>query len=95
MSSLINIDGAGEFDRISYDAVADVLYMSRSDAGAAHHTYATPEGHAVRYDESGNIIGVTLVNARWLMERDGTLQITAPKRFSVDADDLGRVLARA
>lgn len=90
MSLLVNIEGVGEFDRVSYDADGDVLYVSRSDAGAADHTYATPEGHGVRYDEAGNIIGVTLVNARWLMDRDGTLQLTVPKRFSVDRDDLGR-----
>jgi hypothetical protein len=38
MSLLVNIEGVGEFDRVSYDADGDVLYVSRSDAGAADHT---------------------------------------------------------
>jgi YD repeat-containing protein len=79
VTGFISIEVASEFDRIRYDDEADVLYVGRSDAGPAHQTVGTPEGHAVRYDEAGNVIGITLVNAKWLMERDGALTVTAQR----------------
>jgi len=33
-------------------------------------SYGTPEGHNVRYDDQGQIIALTLVNPKWLLERD-------------------------
>lgn len=51
--------------RVTYDQDNDVLYASQPNT-EAHHTHTTPEGHAVRYDQHANIIGVTLINARWL-----------------------------
>ena len=41
-------------------------------------TDATPEGHAVDFDADGNVIGMVLVNVRWLMDRDGELVVTWP-----------------
>lgn len=38
----------------------------------------TPEGHAVDFDADGNVIGMVLVNVRWLMDREGKLRITWP-----------------
>jgi hypothetical protein len=38
----------------------------------------TPEGHFVRFDDGGRVVGVTLVNPRWLIERDGKLTVTLP-----------------
>jgi hypothetical protein len=38
----------------------------------------TLEGHAVRLGEHGEIIGITIVNARCLLERDGGLKVTVP-----------------
>jgi hypothetical protein len=35
----------------------------------------TPEGHGVRYGPDGEVIGVTIINAKWLLERDGHLTI--------------------
>jgi uncharacterized protein YuzE len=50
-----------------YDNVADVLYLSRGENIEATTQHATPEGHLVRYDDSGDVIGITIVNAKWLM----------------------------
>src|ERR1700734_2375261 len=62
----------------------------------------TPEGHGVRYGPNGEVIGVTIINARWLLERDGHLTIrvphglyvfrhgTWPRRFMGDLAGCGR-----
>lgn len=68
--------GAHEFDQVSYDKDRDVLYLSRGEQQAAADTFGTPEGHAVRLDEDGEVIGITIVNAKWLLERDGKINVT-------------------
>ena len=53
----------------------------------------TPEGHGVRYDSKGEVIGVTIINARRIIERDGYLTITLPHSVRVDAGQLAAALA--
>jgi uncharacterized protein YuzE len=76
-----------EFDQVAYDEQADVLYLALEGRGEVATTTATPEGHAVQLDGAGRIIGLTLVNARWLTERDRRLVITLPQRFETTAED--------
>jgi uncharacterized protein YuzE len=76
-----------EFDHVVYDEKADVLYLGVGvgvgvPAEAARQE-ATPEGHVVRYDTDGSVIGITLVNAKWLVERGGKIDVTV----RVDADE--------
>lgn len=66
------------FDQHEYDRRGDVLYVSVGAPRDAWRTLATPEGHAVDYDESGAVIGLALVNVRFLLERDGAMTITIP-----------------
>ena len=66
------------FDHHHYDDRGDVLYLSVGPPRAAAHTFATPEGHALDYDESGALVGMVLVNVRFLLERDGALTVTIP-----------------
>ncbi len=86
-----------EFEQASYDDIGDVLYLRNTEQpGASLTTYATPEGHAVRMDEAGDIVGMTIVNARWLADRDGALVVSTPyRRIEVDAIDVGALLERA
>jgi uncharacterized protein YuzE len=79
------------FDHVVYDDVADVLYLSVGEPRTAARSVATEEGHAVRYDDEGHVIGVTLVNAKWLSERDGHVGI----RVELAADDLASALTPA
>jgi uncharacterized protein YuzE len=65
-----------DFDHATYDAESDVLYLRVGDAKPAAQTRATPEGHAIRYDDRGRVIGMTIVNAKWLAERDGEISVT-------------------
>jgi uncharacterized protein YuzE len=87
--------GPYEFDHVSYDSDGDVLYLRRGDRQEAAETFSTPEGHAVRLDENGEVIGITIVNAKWLVERDGKVTVTVPSLIETNADDLAEALATA
>jgi uncharacterized protein YuzE len=68
-----------EFENHSYDERGDVLYVDTTNyAGHPADADATPEGHGIEWDENGNVVAMTLVNVRWLIERDGDLRITWP-----------------
>lgn len=70
-----------EFARHHYDDRGDVLYLNteRHDGTAPPaHADATPEGHGIEYDEDRRVTAMTLVNFKWLIERDGELRITWP-----------------
>ncbi len=87
--------GPYEFDHVSYDNDGDVLYLRRGERQAAADTFGTPEGHAVRLDEDGQVIGITIVNAKWLLERDGKINITVPSLIETNTDELAEALAAA
>jgi len=84
--------GNYEFDNVSYDVDGDVLYLHRGAPVAAAETFGTPEGHAVRFDAAGDVIGLTLVNAKWLVERDGQITITIPEKIETAGSDLAAAL---
>jgi len=80
------------FDHATYDERGDVLYLHVGERQAAADALGTPEGHAVRYNATGEVIGITIVNARWLLDRDGKITITIPERVDVSADALAPAL---
>lgn len=85
-----------DFDGVEYDADADVLYLAAGDPARAVDFDETPEGHAVRFGSDGEIVGVTIVNARRLrrlLEENGAIRITLPE--TITAADLGPALAGA
>jgi uncharacterized protein YuzE len=59
------------FDRVSYDRDADVAYLSVGDPSRAVDFDESAEGHALRYDAVGRLVGLTIVGASALLERDG------------------------
>ena len=85
--------GSHEFDHERYDADGDVLYLSSGPARPAASTFATPEGHAVRLGVDGEVIGLTIVNAKWLLDRDGKLIVTIPERVESSPAALEAALA--
>lgn len=87
--------GPYAFDDVSYDSDGDVLYLRRGDRRPAARTFGTPEGHAVRFDENGEVIGITVVGAKWLMERDGKVVVTVPSLIETSAGELEQALAAA
>ena len=80
-------------DHPTYDNRGDVLYLHAGERQAAADALGTPEGHAIRYNDAGDVIGITIVNARWLLDRDGKITITLPERVDVSADALASALS--
>ncbi len=81
------------FDRVEYDADADVLYLHVGDPSRAVDYDETPEGHAVRFDSNGELVGLTLVRPKGPLEREGELRITIPAPSVVAADELTPALS--
>jgi uncharacterized protein YuzE len=83
------------FDRVRYDADADVLYLHNADPGDAVDFDESPEGHHLRFDRNGRLIGITIVRPRWLLENEGEVTITLPERVSLSHDALDEALTAA
>ena len=51
-------------------------------------------GHALRFDADGHLVGLTIVGAKALLERDDHITVTIPaERIDVDATTLAPILA--
>ena len=66
-----------------------MLYLSVGKPRQPARQEATPDGHLARYDEEGRVIGLTVVNAKWLVERDGVIEVP----IRVTAEELAPALA--
>jgi len=75
--------GLYKFDRVRYDHDADVLYLAQGDPARAVDFDETPEGHAVSFDENGDLVGLTLIDIRRLLdEAQGELRLELPAKAS-------------
>jgi len=53
----------------------------------------TPEGHVLRFEPgTRRIVGLTVISARWILDRDGRLIVTVPETVEADADELAPAL---
>jgi hypothetical protein len=87
----VNI-GPLAFDHADYDAEGDVLYLQVGVPTEAEGE-ETPEGHVLRFEPgTQRIVGLTVINARWLLERDGFLHVTVPELVRASADHLAPAL---
>ena len=86
--------GGVEFDNVDYDREVDVLYLHVGEPSTAVDWDESPEGHHRRFGADGQLVGITIVNARWLLDEDGVIVITLPER-RIETRDLGDVLAPA
>lgn len=85
--------GPVTFDHADYDADSDVLYLHVGEPQEAEGE-ETPEGHVLRYAPgSQDIVGLTVLGARRLLDRDGNLTVTIPEPIEASADDLAPALA--
>ena len=75
--------GPYTFDDVVYDAAGDVLYMSIGEPRPAYDSPPTAEGHIVRYNENYEVVGVTIVGAKWWLEAKGELKVTLPETPAV------------
>ena len=53
--------GSATFDNVFYDQDVDVLYLHVGDPSTAVDFDESPEGHALRFDVEGRLVGVTIV----------------------------------
>jgi YD repeat-containing protein len=83
------------FDNVAYDREADVLYLHVGDPAAAVDFDESPEGHALRYDATDRLVGITIVNAKRLLDRDGRVTVTAGEPISVDRSALAAAIGAA
>jgi uncharacterized protein YuzE len=82
------------YDHCHYDARGDVLYLNVGEPRREAEGYETIDGHGIHYDETGAVIGLTLINVRRLLERDGSITLTPPAEH-LTADMLQPILAAA
>lgn len=87
--------GSLTFDHASYDTRGDVLYLHVGDPQSAAGSEETPEGHVLRFGADGEVIGLTIINAKWLLERDHAINVTVPEHVAVGPDALAEALAAA
>ena len=86
--------GGVEFDNNLYDRDADVLYLHVGSPAEALDWDDSVEGDGVRYAADGSLVGITILNARRRLERDGKITITLPQR-RLEVTDLNEVLTPA
>ena len=83
-----------EFDRVEYDADTDVLYLHVGDPSRAVDYDEMPEGHAARFNRDGELVGLTLVRPKQLLDRDGALHVTIPVPTSVPTAALASIMSQ-
>ena len=49
----------------------------------------------LRFNDHGEVIGVTIINAKWLLQRDHAINITVPEHVVVSPDTLSEALTAA
>lgn len=81
-----------EFDNNFYDRDVDILYLHVGDPASATDFDGTAEGDATRYGPDGNLVGLTILNARLRLEEDGLIELTLPEQ-RVEVRELGGLLA--
>jgi uncharacterized protein YuzE len=74
------------FDNVVYDPVGDVLYLHVGDPHTAVVFDESPEGHAIRLDATGKVVGITLVRPRHRMDRGEPVVVTIPAREPSEVD---------
>ncbi len=87
--------GPLEFDHADHDADGDVLYLhiGLPQPGEGEET---PEGHVLRFAQgTQRIVGLTVINARQVLDRDGRLIVTVPETAEATAEDLAPALQAA
>lgn len=83
------------FDHADYDAEGDVLYLHVGDPQPAEGE-ETPEGHVLRYAPgTQTIVGLTVINARRVLDRHGRLIVTVPETVEASAEQLASALEAA
>jgi uncharacterized protein YuzE len=83
------------FDHADYDPDGDVLYL-HVGAPQTGEGEETREGHVLRFAPgTQQIVGLTIINAKHVLKRDGRLVVTVPETVEASADELAVALEAA
>lgn len=92
MDAVIIHIGPLVFDHADYDPDGDVLYLHAGEPQPAEGE-ETPEGHVLRFAPgTQQIVGLTIINAKHVLDRDGRLVVTVPETVEASADELAPAL---
>jgi uncharacterized protein YuzE len=69
--------GPYTFSHVTYDAPSDVLYAALTSPAPGERK-ETPEAHLLRFDDEGRFTGITLINPRDQVAREGAVYISLP-----------------
>lgn len=69
--------GPHTFPYVTYDGPSDVLY-ARQDRSGSVARRSTPEGDYLTFDADGRFNGITVMEPRERLERDGAVYVTTP-----------------
>lgn len=72
--------GSNTYNNVDYDEGGDVLYLHKGDPRTAVDFSETPEGHALRFAANGELVGLTIIGPRRLLEKHGFIKLTLPVR---------------
>jgi len=87
--------GGIAFDNVTFDREADVLYLWSGKPRRPASDDASPEGHYLQFGEHGELIAITIVNVRRLMDQEGKVVVTLPDGSRLESAALGHVLEAA
>jgi uncharacterized protein YuzE len=83
------------FDHADYDRDGDILYLHVGEPQAGEGE-ETPEGHVLRFAPgTQQIVGLTVINAKYVLDRDGRLVVTVPEMVEASAAELAPALQAA
>ena len=85
--------GQTTYDRVRYDSAADILYLHVGEPGQAVDFDESPEGHALRFNAGRELVGLTIVNAKRLLDGGSPIVVTVPERVMIDPATLAPAVA--
>ena len=71
------------------------MYLNVGDPADALTFEDTPEGHNVGSNAVGDVVSISLLHPRWLLEQEGKVAITLPSRVEISAATLDQALVAA
>lgn len=87
--------GGIAFDDVTYDREGDVLYLWAGKPRPPAFDDTSPEAHYLQFGAQGELIALTLINARWFLEHEGKIVVTLPDGSRLETSELSGVLAVA
>jgi uncharacterized protein YuzE len=76
--------GPATFDRLAYDVSADIMHLHVNGAAPDVHVEQCREGHRLRYDEHGKLVGITLIAVTGSLQRGEPVVVTTTEQFTLD-----------